>query len=201
MEKPKVILPELADFWGGYKIEFKVIETEKAKELEYNINDLRRQAEEIDSKHRRIFRIEISKYEFCSLREDHELDDYTIYVYPPILIVLEKIRAICQQNSEYVKNIKKNKVSRARDFFDIFTVMKNFKLSLNDNLDLLTKVFEAKHVPLNLLYKIEEDREFHFSSFPALKDTIRPNVKIKDFDFYFEYVIGLLNKLHPFGIK
>ena len=47
-----------------------------------------------------------------------ELDDYTIYVYSPTMIAIEKLRAICQQMPEYA--LQRRPSARARDFYDIY---------------------------------------------------------------------------------
>jgi hypothetical protein len=47
--------------------------------------------------------VEISKFENCSDKTGVELDDHTVYVYSPAMLVIEKLRAICQQMPEYPK--------------------------------------------------------------------------------------------------
>jgi len=64
---------------------------------------------------------------------------------------------------------------------------------------LLKKIFDVKKVPFDLLIRIEQDREYHAKSFPTLKNTINPRIKIRDFNFYFDYVVKLCNKLHSLG--
>jgi len=118
-----------------------------------------------------------------------DLDDYTIYVYTPEMIVLEKIRAICQQMPEYAPN--STKTARARDFFDIYTVMEHFTIELASpqNIDLLKNIFDAKEVPLPLIGKIAQYREYHRLDFTSVEATVKPNIELNTFDFYFHYLI------------
>jgi hypothetical protein len=94
--------------------------------------------------------------------------------------------------------------ARARDFFDIYTVIDHFKIDLTSvkNLDLLKAIFNAKKVPLTLLGKISEYGEFHRPDFYAVQSTVKPHVKLEDFDFYFDYVIDKSQKLlKSLGVK
>ena len=43
--------------------------------------------------------------------------------------------------------------------------------------------------------KIKEYRDFHAADFDSLKDTIKAGNKIREFDFYFDYVIKLAENL------
>lgn len=67
-------------FWGGYRLEFKLIESEKFKEFEGNVEILRRNSLVTGIGQERIFKIDISKYEFCDSKQEIELDGYLIYV-------------------------------------------------------------------------------------------------------------------------
>jgi len=51
------------------------------------------------------------------------------------------------------------------------------------------RIFRIKKVPLNLLKNLPTHRDFHAQDFAAVKDTIKPGIKIEDFDFYFDYVL------------
>ena len=183
------------DFWGGYLIEFKVIEKSKFAELRNDPRALRVNAIEVGPEHRRKFKISISKLEYCATKEPRELEDYTIYVYTPEMIVFEKLRAICQQMSEYAPNT--TPAARARDFFDIYTVMKHFRIDLlgSQSNALLRNIFEAKKVPLWLIGNIKEHREYHRPDFTSVEATVKPNRKLKDFDFYFDYVVHQCERL------
>jgi len=196
-QKPRTISRNLADFWGGYEIEFKIIEKEKHDSLSTNLEKLRRNALMVGGGKSRI-KIDISKYEFCRDKEEKDLDGYTIYVYSPEMLVIEKLRATCQQTKEYCKIVKTHKpIARARDFFDIAVTVEHFSidLSTHDNLRLLEAVFAAKKVPLSFLGLIRNYRELHRSDFAAVLDTVKPGEDIQDFDFYFDYVVGIVEEL------
>ena len=105
------------------------------------------------------------------------------------MIVFEKLRAICQQMPDYTPN--RTPTARARDFFDIYTVMEHFGMRLiaSPGTTLLASIFEAKRVPLPLIGKIKEYREYHRPDFASVQATVKPNRRLRDFDFYFDYVI------------
>jgi len=105
-EKPERIPDEYKDFWGGYKIGFKVIPSQMYSNGLGNIDSLRRCATVVGPRNRKVFRIEISKFEYCEGKVEKEIDDYTVYVYSTEMLVLEKIRSICQQIPEYKDIIK-----------------------------------------------------------------------------------------------
>lgn len=188
-EVPEARDVQTPDFWGGYLIEFKVIERNTFAALKKDARALRVNAIEVDPAHRRKFKISISKMEYCAVRGQLELDDYTVYVYTPEMIVFEKLRAICQQMPEYTPNT--TPVARARDFFDIHTVMEHFdmKAIASPTSPLLRNIFEAKKVPLALIGRIGQYREYHRPDFASVQATVKPNRRLKDFDFYFDYVV------------
>lgn len=188
-EVPESANVPVPDFWGGYLIEFKVIEKSKFNQFPDDRRALRVNAIEVGPEHRRKLKISISKREYCSARVQRELDDYTVYVYTPDMIVLEKLRAICQQMPEYTPNT--TPTARARDFFDIYTVMEHFKMKsiASPSTTLLKNIFEAKEVPLSLIGKIGQYREYHRPDFASVEATVKPNRKLRGFDFYFDYVV------------
>ena len=201
VETPQNITPDLKDFWGGYEIEFKVIEKNKYPDLKNDIESLRRNALVVGPKNRKKFFIQISKFEFCEQKQEYDIEGYRIYLYSPEMIVFEKIRAICQQMPEYRKLVKSShQTARARDFVDIFFLLKKYKIRIDskENIKLLKCIFDAKRVPLELIGKIYNYKEFHRQDFDAVKDTVKAGIKLKDFDFYFDYIIRICNVLKPF---
>ena len=60
---------------------------------------------------------------------------------------------------------------------------------------MLKEIFAVKEVPINFIGNIKEFREYHRPDFTAVENTVKPNIKIKDFDFYFDYVINKCNEL------
>lgn len=196
--RPSQVPTEVASFWGGYRIKFKIILEELFNELSGNVEAIRRNSLAIGRSSSTVFRIEISSFEYCREKRGHDIGGFTVFVYSPVLIVLEKFRAICQQMELYKQIVPSmHPAARARDFFDIHSVVKQFRIDLMDqeNMELLKAVFDAKRVPTKYLSKIPEYREFHRPDFAAVKDTVKPGMAIKDYDFYFDYVISICPQL------
>ncbi|WP_069286706.1 nucleotidyl transferase AbiEii/AbiGii toxin family protein [Aerococcus urinaeequi] len=188
-------------YWGGYLLEFKIIETKKFIENEKNINQLRKEAEIISEKKGKKIKVDISKFELTSPSEIVELDDYLIRVYTPLMIVYEKIRAICQQMEEYREIMHTSRSPRARDFYDIWVVIKELHLREDvvnkKNIYILEEMFKLKDVPLELLQNIknQEIKEFHKNNFISLKDTIKDSDQLEDFEYYYNYVVELVSEI------
>jgi predicted nucleotidyltransferase component of viral defense system len=192
-ERPEDADPRIPQFWGGYRVEFKIIEKGKYKQRMDNMRYLRLNAIDVGPGSQKTYKIEISKWEYCKFKQEAEIDDYTVYVYTPEMIVIEKLRAICQQMPEYAEFIGTSyRTARARDFFDIYTVVKHFKIDLttNENIQLLKDIFAIKHVSLELLGQVSDYREYHRPDFTAVENTLKPEARLKDFDFYFDYVVN-----------
>lgn len=151
---------------------------------------------------RQKFLIDISSFEYTSGKEAKELDGYKIFVYSPIMMVYEKLRAICQQMPEYGQIVNRGRpgATRARDFLDIHELIVSFNLNVAapQNLELLANIFSAKRVPLKFLGAIENFRDFHRIDFQSVKDTLKPGTQIMEFDFYFDYVLSIVKELKPF---
>lgn len=197
-ERPEDTDPRIPPFWGGYRLEFKIIETTQFEELLDDQQALRVNAVDVGPGSQKTYRIEISKWEYCEPKRRTEIEDYTVYVYTPEMIVMEKLRAICQQMPEYSRFLGKSyETARARDFFDIYTVVEHFNINLttSENLRLLKHIFAVKEVPINLIGNIKEFREYHRSDFVAVENTVKPDIRIKDFDYYFDYVVNKCNEL------
>lgn len=199
--RPRVLGPNKPSTWGGYLVEFKLISNEHASRLEYDRERMRREAHTIGEGNHRKFRVEISKYEFCTGKAEVDVDGFTIYVYTPEMCVLEKVRAICQQMPEY-KPTSGTQCARSRDFYDIHATveMLNLDLASTANLELCKNIFAAKEVPLSLISGISKTREFHRTDW----DRVRLSVggEIRDFDYYFDYVAKIVvRKLQPIWIE
>ncbi len=201
-EKPKGLSPDLAPFWGGYDIDFKLISIENRAELGENLDTLRRNAISIGQSQK--FSIDISNHEYVAGKESVEFDGYTIYVYTPAMIICEKLRAICQQMDEYkpvIKRSGRSSTPRARDFFDIYTIMQHRTVDLTtpENHRLLRGIFASKRVNLILLRHIDHYRDMHSSDFHSVQDTVKQGAALNDFDFYFNFTIELVKTLEPLG--
>lgn len=185
--------------WGGYMITFKLMEKVKYDSVKKNLAAAQRDALVVGPDEQRIFTIDLSKYEYTTGKVSMDVDDYTIFVYSPEMIVIEKLRAICQQMPEYLQKLGK---PRARDFFDIHSVLSNRDVDLGSavNLDLAKNIFAAKQVPLGLIVKIPAQREFHRPDW----DSVRASTPeaIEGFDFYFDFVIKrTMQSMHPLWKK
>lgn len=196
-EVPKIISPEIVDFWGGYQVEFKIIENEIVAEVGSNLREMRKRAIAVGERGSGKFSIDISKYEFCDAKQSFEIDHLRIYGYSPEMVVCEKLRAICQQMPEYATFVKKNKAARARDFLDIFDLCRNSEIAFDSDSmrQVLPKVFAAKRVPLKLLAALPEFREFHRPDFTSVAATVKAGVELREFDFYFDFVLDGIDRL------
>jgi len=179
--------------WGGYRAQFKIIERSKYEALGADLEAVRRNAAVIGPLQKRTFVVDLSKWEFCEPKTFAQLQDYTIYVYTPAMLALEKIRAICQQMPEY--QLRVEKIPRARDFYDIHVLMSEGKVDLTgpEALELTRNIFAAKHVPLELIGKLPEQREFHRPDWPSVQDTA--GTDLQPFDFYFDFVLTATKNL------
>ena len=200
--RPGKMPDELAAFWGGYLVEFKLISQARSEDLDGDLEQMRREAIKLGEGSK--FTIDISRHEYIEGKEPHDLDGYTIYVYSPMMIVCEKLRAICQQMPGYGQVIQRSKpgTQRARDFVDIEALVKKFDLDITSESAtfMLSEIFQAKHVPLSYLGEINSGavREFHGLGFPAVVATMRPGVEIMAFDYYFDFVTAEVSKLKSF---
>jgi hypothetical protein len=115
------------------------------------------------------------------------------------MLVLEKLRAICQQMPEYGPVVKRTRPGspRARDFLDLKTIIDLCRVYLftNENAALLVNVFAAKRVPIELLGKIEQTREFHRLGWPTVEQTVTPGTPLASFDDYFDFAARLARQL------
>jgi hypothetical protein len=153
---------------------------------------MRRQAQTVDPRHTRKFRVDISKHEYCEGKVPFNLDGHRIYVYSEEMCAIEKLRAICQQMPEYEQ---KTGQARARDFYDIYAIstQRGIDLSLPENLELIANIFAAKRVPLDWLPRIAGTRDFHEPDWESVRATVQGEVF--DFGIYFDFVVDLVSKL------
>lgn len=187
-------------FWGGYELEFKIIDSEIYEKNKDDIDALRRNAVVVlEGTQTRKYTVDISRYEYVEPSEEQEFNDYIIRVYTPLMIVYEKFRAICQQMGEYKEVMHSNTKPRARDFYDICFITNTEDLLNRDdvldleNLEILKAIFEVKNVPLELLNKIKDNttKEFHEPDFAAVRDVVLNSENLESFDFYYNYVVSL----------
>lgn len=195
--RPPEVTREESLFWGGYSIEFKLVKSEVFEQFSGDFAQQRRRALSFGKRQKII--VEISKFEYIEGKEEYFLKGFKVSAYSMKMIVFEKLRAICQQMPEYSPVIKRTHPgsARARDFFDIYNIMtrKNLKLESDSDKESLSEVFKAKRVPISLLGRIRDYKEFHRPDFPSVKDTIRPGDPIHEFDEYFDYVVTMVARL------
>jgi hypothetical protein len=86
---------------------------------------------------------------------------------------------------------------RAKDYVDILAILDRFPLRIDDdaNIQLLSRVFSAKRVPLELLGEIPKYRDFHRQGFTSVVDTVRDGVHLKSFDYYADEVERLAARI------
>ena len=196
-EVPPYLSDDVRDFWGGYQVDFKIIEKARHETLKGNIEALRRNARSVGKRGSTKFAIEISKHEYCRPKQADSLEGYTIYCYSPEMVVSEKLRAICQQMPEYVAVVKSHPSARARDFIDIHTMGEHFVIDWKSDrfTRIVKEMFAVKRVPLRLIGVIGEYREYHRPDFAGVTSTVKPGVELKEFDYYFDHVVGKCREL------
>ena len=198
LSKPKVVLKEVADFWGGYKAEFKVIEKKVYDQHNGDIEKVRRTAIPLNPNSSPVFELEFSKFEYVGQKEKVDVDGFKVYVYTPEMIVFEKLRAICQQLPLYSEIIPSfSPRARARDFYDIHLIMElhNINPVTDENIKLIENIFHAKKVPLDFIKEIRNNKARHKDNWQDVKDTISPYEQLEGFDFYFNYVLEKFEKI------
>ncbi|MCH7813675.1 MAG: nucleotidyl transferase AbiEii/AbiGii toxin family protein [Planctomycetes bacterium] len=195
--KPENLTADLEDFWGGYSLEFRLITWQRYHELRGDLAAVRREAIPARPGGTTRFEVDISCHECCRGKVAIEIDDFTVYVYTPTMIVCEKIRAICQQTPSYVQYVRKHAAVRARDFFDIHETIRQFDIDvLEENvLALLRAMFQAKRVPFDALRGLDGQREFHRQDWISVRDTVDPRIQLRKFDYYFYFVLDLCRQL------
>lgn len=181
--------------WGGYLAEFKLIPNELFRRLDGDLESIRKQATPSGPAHHRKFTIDISKYEYIKGAIDMTIDEYRCSVYTPAMIAVEKLRALCQQSRHYPQ--RKHPAPRPRDFYDIHAIVVQTSLDLAApaQIETLKQMFAIKEVPLWLLGGLEEQREFHRQEWTAVIDAVRGT--LREFDFYFDFVLEKVEALKP----
>lgn len=197
--RPGKMPDDLAAFWGGYLVEFKLIGKTRAADVNNDLETMRREAIILGQGTK--FTIDISRREYTENKQEADVSGYRIYVYSPEMIVCEKLRAICQQMAAYGAIIQRSNKAheRARDFIDIHALTEMFHINLDSNRarQTIEEMFRLKKVPLNFLGQISEMRAFHSEGFDAVKATMKVGVVLQTFDYYFDFVIEQVRQLEP----
>jgi hypothetical protein len=178
---------------AGYEALFKLVSRQTVDRAGSDVARLRREAEPLAPDQSRVFRIQISEYEYCDGATEVDVEAFTIRVYTPLMIAIEKYRALCQQHPDYAA--RSHKTARARDFLDIHTIVDRTGVHLGGepSRQLFSAIFAAKDVPLALLRRLGEQREFHRADWPAVQQsTLEP---LRPFDEYFDAVVAWVSEL------
>jgi len=190
IERPKTNTEKI---WKGYNIEFKV-----THEKDWYVDDLeksRREAIKIVDQSTK-FSVDISSFEYIASAKKVDLYGTVLLVYTPEMIVIEKLRALCQSIPEYKDIIPSAKTKgRARDFYDIWNICEQnpIDFSLDENVILLHEIFNAKKVPIKFLDLLPEYKDLQKENWNSVEDTLSSTNK--GFDFYFDYTMALVEKI------
>lgn len=190
--KPKTKNVNKPDWWGGWSCEFKLLlYTHREKSL----TEKRRNALIPEGANSSKIIVEISEHEYCGKKRTKSINGVKINGYSRELLVLEKIRAICQQHPDYQYRLSKN---RARDFYDIYELVTDADDEFAHRCSVhIKKVFKAKDVPLELL-NVLWNKDFidgQRRGFIEVKDTVIG--KVYDFDIYVENLRFLVKDIYP----
>lgn len=175
-DKTFAVKPAEADgrpeWWGGYLVEFKLIDWSSYEKYHGELDTLRRRSLVVGPQNLRRYTIDISHHEFCEGKIKREVESYSVFVYSLEMIASEKLRAICQQMPEYP--LLRHKRPRARDFYDIHEIIVGNGIRLDEpaNISMMNAVFRAKDVPWDLLRHISSYREFHRTDWPSVEASI-----------------------------
>lgn len=199
---PPKLSDDMKDFWGGYKIDFKIVWKNDYEEHVGDIEKVRRKALKVGERESTKFKIDISRHEYCDEKELFEFEGIELFGYSPAIFVAEKIRAICQQMPEYSRLMKSNPSPRARDFVDIHIISTHYGITFDEVFcEKIAKVFAKKKVPISSLNLIRDTFEFHVAGFENVRDTVVPDFDLQEFDFYFNYVASACERLETFWNK
>jgi hypothetical protein len=183
-----------ATLWGGYLLTFKVIAKAEHARFAGDLEALRRNAVSFGALQRRNWHVEISKYEYCKGKILSEIDFQSIFVYSPEMLAIEKLRALCQQLPSYPH--RAHPTARARDFYDIHALVTRIPLRLEStDPEQARAIFKAKSVPISLLRQLNQTRPFHAPDWPSVQ--LSTTGTLHSFDFYFDFVVDLAERLEP----
>lgn len=193
-KKPKTSPENRPDWWGGWGCEFKLVDQIHREKTH---RTRQRNAFVPEGANSPKITIDISENEYCGAHRTRTIEGIKMMGYSRELLVLEKLRAICQQHPDYEFRLSKN---RSRDFYDIFELTSDIdddEAFIKKCKHHLANVFAAKAVLLQILKAlwneafIDEQRR----GFEQVKDTVRG--KVYDFDVYVEHIRFLVLDIYP----
>lgn len=148
---------------------------------------------------RRKYTIEISKFEYVADKVVKKVEGVDICVYSPLLLAVEKLRALLQQHPDYPHIPRNLKRSRAGDLYDIWAISDYFSIKLDMHLPIVEAVFNAKKVDLGLLDKLSDVKALHMASWSDVELSVSHD--LEDFDFYFDFVNSSAAGLYAKWVK
>lgn len=197
-EKPKSgSIPE----WKGYQLEFKLISVSDYEKYKGDDTQLNNHSLKLNGQSTK-YTVDISSYEYIEKSTRKDVDGVVLRVYTPEMLVIEKIRALCQTMSAYkeIVHSARNK-QRARDVYDIWNLFENFPNMVLSK-ELFEEIFKAKRVPLNFINNIEELREHNRENWKVVEETIDIQEKenLEEYDYYFDFLKKIIDSL-PFKVQ
>ena len=181
--------------WKGYQIEFKLNELEFYNQNKDNIDKLRRNAFKLYENQSTKYTVDISAYEYVEIATRKEIEGVLLKVYTPVMLVVEKVRAMCQSMKKYQEVIPTAKEKkRARDLYDIHKLYKSFESQIIIDTELVENIFSAKRVPLDFLKDFETLREPYRLDWDRVVSTVHQTLE-NDFDYYFNFVSEEIKKI------
>lgn len=185
--------------WGGYHIRFGIMPQKRYITLKNDhVENIGAHADTTWGNKKNI-EIDLSKDEYTEPREETDLEGYTIYLYTPIMIVYEKIRASCQQLPQYKIGSTKE---RARDLFDIYELLihnddLHDQMLSPDNIYILKEMFKLKDVDFSLLLQINSYKKELFNDYQNnVLPQIRNEKDKQDFKFIFNFAEHLFKQIY-----
>lgn len=184
---------DLPDWWGGHRVEFKLLDAAVAESTS-DIEAQRRRSMPVGANQERKFKIDISAHEHCGAKASVTIGHYSVFVYTLEMIVAEKLRAICQQMPSYPNIRGSAKRARARDFYDIVEIDRTKRLNIDEGfVALLRKVFQAKRVNIDALSDIANVESFHEPDWSGVETSLgRSPGPFRD---YFSNVLLLVDRI------
>lgn len=191
-KKPKRNIDKPA-WWGGWLCEFKL---SSAKDRKLSDSQRTRQALIPEGVVSSKIEIEISEHEYWGSVHKAKIKRVGINGYSRTMLVVEKIRALCQQHPDYPYALPRN---RTRDIVDIYYLTKDHltKSFIEECKQELPKSFAIKEVNESLLdaFFDEDYIEMLRKGFPQVIDTLKG--KHLPFETYLEHLRYLIKSIHP----
>ena len=195
-QKPKERNATHPQFWAGWSFHFKL--SDKGKTYK-SIEDKRRSALVPEGGASSKIQIEISEHEYCDNIQRVVIGGSVVASYSGVLLVAEKIRAICQQHEDYPYGKTKN---RARDYYDVYQLVRKYRSPefYSEITKELPKVFAAKQVDMGLMMRIFDSAflKIQASHFPSVEMTV--SGKTESFEFYAEQLRLFLRDIGVFDL-